>query len=697
MRTQRLNSRAFVVFVAFLSVSLHSLVHTVQAQIRDVQHQPAQPRSDQSVLVTARIDAAKPIASVQLLLQRVAPGEYVRKSDPEYEKSWGSLEMKDDGQAGDARAGDGIFSVRLPADQQQHRWLYRYRITALDGAGKKLVAPDPKDSSPNFAWFCYDGLPAWTGSREPGKPVRSFTSEFLNTIEPYHLIARGEDVAASQWDGNAHRRRFPGTFVYGGVVYDHIAFHNRGQGSAHISGKNKWGLKFNADHAVQLKDNTGQPYRVKWTGVDMNPGTHTPYIPVHRGIAGLDEALSFRAYQLAGVPSSSTHWVHFRVIDAAQEQSEKNQYEGDLWGLYLAISEIDRELLAQQQLPDGLLVSIQSSIKHQPADASAGQKEWDQFLGGMRSDPPEQWWRKNLDLQNYFSFHALNRLVGNVDIRPDGNHGYYRAPDGRWSPIPWDNDMCFVPRHHQPGHIDAVRALSHASINLEYKNRAREILDLFAADASPTGGQVGKLVMELGKVLSPAGYNTNWAQLDEAMWNWHPRFNQKGTFFVNPAYGDHFGGRWERKLLTNDLRGFEKYLIDFCTDSRPRKDYAPNDGNPLGYGWGYVAHEARDEKIPPRPVIKRDPQANAWQYNVTTALENPGKLLVEWRVGRIDSRHYELEEHWRKSLKDRSDQRQTTIAPQVFAQPGIYRVRARFHDDSGRASHWSEPVTEIVK
>ena len=69
----------------------------------------------------------------------------------------------------------------------------------------------------------------------------------------------------------------------------------------------------------------------------------------------------------------------------------------------------------------------------------------------MRSNPNEAWWRDNLNLKAYFSFHALNRLLGNVDLRPDGNHGYYRYPDGDWAPIPWDNDMMFVPRHHQPG------------------------------------------------------------------------------------------------------------------------------------------------------------------------------------------------------------------------------------------------------
>ena len=53
-----------------------------------------------------------------------------------------------------------------------------------------------------------------------------------------------------------------------------------------------------------------------------------------------------------------------------------------------------------------------------------------------------------------------------------------------------------------------------------------------------------------------------------------------------------------RLSATNDFAVFRKYVVDFCTDSRPVKKYAPNDGDPRGYGWGYLAHEAKDDKIP---------------------------------------------------------------------------------------------------
>ena len=287
--------------------------------IRDVTHEPLAPKPDATVLVTARL--AEGVTKPVLKLQAVAPGKYVPKIDAEYEKDWAELPMHDDGKDGDATAGDGVFSVRVPASYQKHRWLLRYRVTASDGAGKAVRVPATEEPSPNFAWWCDAGPAAWSGSREPGKvaPVE-FSAEFLGTLQSLHLIARAEDVAKSQWDGNAHKQKQAGTLVYKGVVYDHIRYSNRGQGSAHIAGKNKWGLKFNG-RDVPLVDHDGVPFPAACDSLNLNPGQSTPYLPVHRGVTGLDEVLCFRSYRLAGVPSPPATWVQWRGVPDAGEVS----------------------------------------------------------------------------------------------------------------------------------------------------------------------------------------------------------------------------------------------------------------------------------------------------------------------------------------------------------------------------------------
>jgi hypothetical protein len=660
-----------------------------------VRHEPVQPKPDVPVLVTAKLPTGT--AKAVLKLQAVAPGKYVARSDPAYETDWAELPMRDDGKEGDAAAGDGVFSVRVPATFQKHRWLIRYRVVATDREGKATRLPPADDACPDFAWWCDAGPAAWTGSANPGKaPAVTYPAAFLGTLPTLHLLAKAEDVGKSQWDPAFHKQRQAGTIVYHGVVYDHIQFRNRGQGSAHISGKNKWGLKFNAGHALPFVDHDGIPFPAPCGSLDLNPGGYTPYIPILRGISGLDEVMTMRAYRLAGVPSPPATWAQWRVVDGPNEIEPKEQYKGDLWGLYVALGDMKPALLADRPLPDGLTVSVQSGIKHTPHGMTDAGKIWEQFVAGMRSNPKEAWWRENLDLPAYFSFHALNRLLGNVDLRPDGNHGYYRRPDGHWAPIPWDNDMMFVPRHHQPGVIDATACLNHPAIALEYRNRGREILDLFAADPGEHGGQVGQLVADLGAALTPKGFTVSWPRLDEAVWNQNPRMNQKGSYFVNPARGDHFGGPWTRTLATNDFAGFEKYVVDFCTDSRPTKNYAPNDGDPRGYGWGYLAHETKDDKIPGRPTAERlTGPTNRFKASDFASPVGAKPAALEWRVGRIGRRGwYELADHWRTEVKSGAE---VAIPGEVLKEPGEYRVRARWRDQTGRCGHWSAPVEVNVR
>lgn len=208
------------------------------------------------------------------------------------------------------------------------------------------------------------------------------------------LLARREDVERSQWDPGAHKQKQAGTLVYRGVAYDHILYSNRGQGSAHIAGKNKWGLKFNNGHEVPFQDHDGIAFPAPLDGLNLNPGGSTPYLPVHRGISGMDEVVSMRAYRLGGVPSPPATWIQWRVVTDVEE-APKDPYRGDLWGLYVALGEMEPELLADRPFPEGLVVSSQSGLKDVPKGMEEPQKVWEAFLNGMRSNPPVDWWRKN--------------------------------------------------------------------------------------------------------------------------------------------------------------------------------------------------------------------------------------------------------------------------------------------------------------
>jgi len=681
--------------------------------IRQVDHSPSQPAAKETVVVTAKVTDPDGVASAKLEYQLVEPGNYIRRDDEAFTQGWIEVAMRDDGQEGDESSGDAVYSARLPGDVQVHRRLVRYRIHASDKAGAAIRVPYADDDCPNFAYRTYDGAPGWTGASEPGKtPVITFPETLMKTLPVYHLIAAAKDVERSQWDGNFGKKRFRGTLVVGKDVYDHIEFRNRGQASTHVSGKNKWAFEMCRAREFQARDPWRKKYDERWNGLNLS-GCASPWAPVNRGMAGLDEAISFRTYELAGVPSPRTHPVHFRVIDSAEEASPTNQYDGDQWGLYLAVEEPDGAFLDTRGLPDGSTYSHEGGLKHLGAGQPADGSDWKEFTEASRRTQPEAWWRANLDLPAYYSFHACNRLTGNVDLREGANHFFYHGPDGRWVPIPWDLDMQFIPKTHQSGQIDQARCLTIPALRIEYKNRCRELLDLLCADATPNGGQIGQLIDEYARFICPPGHQRTWADLDECVWNHHPRSNARGAFYRNPARGTWFGGDWERKLVTPNFAGFVRHVTDFMTNSRPGGGWKRNDGDPRGHGYGWLQADAEDADVPLRPRIGYSgPEGfpvNALRFHSTLFADPQGPdtfAAVQWRIARIAApglagytvgkpRRYEVQETW--SSPDAARAGIQMQIPLAAVSPGqTYRVRARMKDTSGRWSRWSEPVQFVA-
>src|SRR5207247_2067860 len=195
--------------------------------------------------------------------------------------------------------------------------------------------------------------PAWRGASRPGATqARLFSAELMASLPIYHLLAIESDVLKSQYDGAYEDVQFLGTMVYDGEVYDHMEFENRGEFSTYVSGKNKWRLHFNRAHEFQARDNYGTKYKTTWRTMNIS-AVASPWVPTNRGMAGLDEGVAFKLYNLAGIPTPSTNYFQLRVIDEAVEAHPTDQYRGDLWGLYLTIEHTDGRFLDERGLPDG--------------------------------------------------------------------------------------------------------------------------------------------------------------------------------------------------------------------------------------------------------------------------------------------------------------------------------------------------------
>lgn len=582
---------------------------------RQVSHSPNSPTSGVPVLISAKVTDNDGLSTVTCAYQSVMPGSYIRKTDAAYTSSWSSLVMKDDGTGGDVIAGDDVYSCTIPANVQTHRRLVRFTITATDSLSNSVKVPYADDEQPNFAYFVYDGVPSWTGAFRPtsfaGFPAttaKTFDSTLINSLPPYHLIANGSDVENCQYNGSYQDTRFTGTLVYDGVVYDHIQFKVRGQASTYNTGKNKWNVFFNRARDLQARDNQGKKYKETWNNLVLNANA-CPWAAVNRGAAGVDEATCARIYELAGNTNFKTHYVHWRVIDSATEQSPTSQYDTDLWGLYLGLEPTEGNMLDERGLPDGNIYAIEGNggdKKHQGEGQPVDSSDWNNFRSSLEtSGQSEAWYRANMDLPKLYTFLGLNRLTGNVDVRPGDNYRYYhRGNDNKWEILAYDLDMQYIAAHHWGGGMDGVNVagqpnsilaiMRHPALALEYRNRCRELLDLVASDASANGGQIGQLIDEYARLVDPAGSNGNsWAYLDAHLWNLHTRANgsgsdtgqnnSKGNFFrANYRDGNRGGlggtsytNTWIRTLADPDGDGFSDFqaradwFVNFATNTYP--------------------------------------------------------------------------------------------------------------------------------
>lgn len=162
-------------------------------QIRQVEHTPKQPKSGEVVTITAKVTDPDGVANVTLLYQLVDPGNYISITDSAYQVNWTDIVMHDDGLEGDKMSGDDIYILQLPASLQTHRRLVRYRISVMDGSGRSLVVPYADDPQPNFAYFVYDGVPAWRGTIQPGiTPAIEYGTDVMRSLPVYHLISKSQ-------------------------------------------------------------------------------------------------------------------------------------------------------------------------------------------------------------------------------------------------------------------------------------------------------------------------------------------------------------------------------------------------------------------------------------------------------------------------------------------------------------------------
>jgi hypothetical protein len=495
-------------------------------QIRQVGHAPKMPAAGQPMTVSAKVSDPQGVGSVQLHYQLVAPGAYIpayralttaqvtanpsvpRTPNPEFENParWTTVAMYDNGNGGDATAGDGVFTAQVPG--QVNRTLVRYRITAADTAGAQVRVPYADDPSLNFAAFVYNGVPDFVaGTRSvTGQIPYIHPKEVLTSLPVYSLLTTSADLAkcmaydaADQLPANNFESReafnWNGTFVYDGEVYDHIRYRLRQRNDRYGgSGKRSFRFRFNRGRYAQLHDFEGVPYPEKWRTLN----THKMSA---RGGAnlGLYEMANSHLWRVFGCPSPSVHWFHFRVVDGVDEAPAglNGQHLGDFFGLMLALEDYDSRFLSSRGLPDGNIYKLNSYIlngkevqRFQAADTVTDGSDFHNILNNLRAARPADWLNTYVDYPAWYRYHAVVDAVRHYDVQPNTaehlkNRAWYFRPDssnpwGKMITLPWDSDTSWGPNWNGGEDFSKAAAITANKPDFvrDYRNVVREFRDL---------------------------------------------------------------------------------------------------------------------------------------------------------------------------------------------------------------------------
>jgi Lamin Tail Domain/CotH kinase protein len=661
--------------------------------IRQVEQTPKAPIPGQAVTVTAKVTDPDDIAAVWLEYQMVEPGNYIRLTDAAWSTNWTTLPMADGGTNGDAAADDDIFTAVIPPAVQTHRRLIRYRLRSWDGALSEVRVPYADDESANFAYFCYDGVPAWTGAVRPGvTAAETFSTATMRKVRPWHLLSNATDVQNCQYNSafNDGTYRFEGALVIGDRVYDHVHYRVKGQNSTFNTGKNKWKFQFNRGRLLAMPDDYGlSDTTVRTLNISSVPASWAPW---NRGMHGLDEAVAFRLSNLAGAPAPNTSYLQLRVIDGATEQNPINQFDGDLWGLYLAFENTDNWFKDAHNLPDGNVFRMQvtgggnrvlGAGKGQPVNLS----DLNAFVspvtgynkgGGSTTVPPlvvnlqtEAWFRANVNLPEYFNWRAVTEAVNQTDRRDQENVVYLRSPpapagDGRWQIFPWDVDLLYEnfdrwgPRATQNAnnllqYEQIARGLLHPGILTDFQNRARELQDLLL-----NNDQAWKVVDEFISIITdesprliPNGgaIDDGFVEVERRRWDYNPinptpprGAGPVGNYYKTPyPIGNQGNGPfpqpYSRVLPSADFEGMVKWVKDFIAGSNwggaRLAKMANGEVNP------YSLAATAAIQIPATPVIVYNGHAgfalNQLQFTSSDFSSPNGQAFaaMQWRIGEI--------------------------------------------------------------
>ena len=633
-----------------------------------VNHSPNRPSANETVLITASLLNIDQINNLEVTCdyQIVDPGQYISRSDANHATDWQTLSMADNGANGDVNAGDGIFSINIPASIQTNRRLIRYRIRLNNSNGFNRLYPDQDFDESNYGYYVYNSFP----------DVGGININTLSDLQNFTLVTKGIDDNGTNYSG---------TLVTGTEVYDHVRLRKE---SFYSNPRRNYLVNCNDGRPVEVQNDEGNTYKVRrdrlhFSGTQMND----------RNSHGLIESIVLKVFELAGVSASFADYAHVRIVDNSNPSTD---FEGIhvIRDYMRRMKAFNGDFLKLRDLPDGNIhgYKFPFTIVYDGdlgpyglnnSELTNWNNGWDDMSDACSScpvpTPSQAWLEDNLDLKNHYRFMSAQEVLANNETNYAGQHNYfdyYNPVTDKWTVIPDDFNATFgAPRDEngvaQRTEWDATEDVrgpfkvainAHNPLRIEFENNIRSVVDLLC------NTEQGSFLVEneVRKIYDRTN-GTNWIDADRSRWN-------------------------------QSYSNYEAVLTDY-------KNYFSDREN-------HLANFYNSGKMPNKPTISYTGQANFPINNLTfsnSAFSDPqgaGSFeSLEWRIAEwsdpsnsiyqnIVEDKYEISPIW-ESGDINTFSNSMTIDGSSLLPGRTYRVRVRYKDNTGRKSLWSDPIQFI--
>ena len=209
-----------------------------------------------------------------------------------------SLEMNDEGVDGDWRAGDGKWSVRMPLLAANS--IVRYRVEWEETGGGRGVSPSWSRDA--FAWHAYFVEPQSSSGHSNVYHLFLSAANWQRLEENIAFGLVVHNRANPRWN-----EEVAAVFVADGVVYDVQARHQGGNEGRQRNDAIRFECASHQSGRAPLRH-----WRVKFPSYRKHDGMDVLILKA-RTEASLRPYVSFRLFELAGVPAPRTGWAKLRI------------------------------------------------------------------------------------------------------------------------------------------------------------------------------------------------------------------------------------------------------------------------------------------------------------------------------------------------------------------------------------------------